>query len=189
VSAHDLVHSLLTVLFAAVAVHGVYRCLVSRGAGWRGRGDQLLHTAMALAMAVMPWSRGALSHHPAQVTFFATAAIWFPLTAVRRRHESRFTALARRLPSTAGMAAMAWMAWAAHPAAGHAHENRATPPTTALLALSLLTCALWSLIRVMPPLRDGPTLSVEPIDRHQAYLHFWDGTMALGTTVMLLMPH
>src|SRR5690349_20786825 len=107
--ATDVVHLMLTALFAAAAGHAVYRGVMSYGVGWRGRGDQLLHTAMALTMAVMPWSREALLPHPVGTVFFTTAALWFPLTAVRRRHEARLGAVAGRLPFTAGMAAMAWM--------------------------------------------------------------------------------
>jgi hypothetical protein len=209
-SPSDLVDSMLTVLFAVAAAYGLYRSVTSRGAGWRACGDQLLHTAMALTMAVMPWSPVSLVHQPAQATFFAAAAVWFPLTAVPRPDERRVTAVARRLPSTVGMAAMAWMAWAAHPVAGPQYEYLARPlnaahhidmpghsahpstvaqATTAALALCLAAYALWSLLRIMPPLHALTDLPPNPTDRHDPYTRFWDGSVALGTTLMLLMPH
>ena len=53
-NASDLVHVMLTALFAAAAVNGVRRA-ASGAAGRRGRGDQLLHAATASGMAVMPF--------------------------------------------------------------------------------------------------------------------------------------
>ncbi|MEU9292009.1 DUF5134 domain-containing protein [Streptomyces sp. NPDC048275] len=50
---------------------------------------------------------------------FAAAALWFPLSALSRRRGERLPAVARSLPSAAGMAAMAWMA---RPMAGSGHE-------------------------------------------------------------------
>lgn len=189
-SPSDLVDSMLAVLFAVAAVCGAYRSVSSRGVGWRVRGDQLLHTAMALTMAVMPWSRGPVAHHTALVTFFAAAALWFPLTAVRGPGERRVTAVAGRLPSTAGMAAMAWMTsmtWAAHPHA--AHPSTLARATTAALALYLAACALWSLLRIMPPLHTITDPPTGPARRQEPYTRFWDGSVALGTTIMLLMSH
>ncbi|WP_351228986.1 DUF5134 domain-containing protein [Streptomyces sp. NPDC002133] len=209
-SASDVVYCLLTALFTATAVHGLRRGVMSRNTGWRGRGDHLLHAAMALVMAVMPWSWGRSLHHTAQAAFFAAAVLWFPLTAVCRHQESRLAATVRRLPYTAGMAAMAWMAWTAHTAASPSHEDladtfpaahhttrlghtagpsAATEAITAVLALYLLACALWSLIRVMPPLRTPPHPAAGPHTGQEPYGHFWDGSMALGTVIMLLMPH
>ncbi|AVH55209.1 MULTISPECIES: DUF5134 domain-containing protein [Streptomyces] len=184
-SASDAVYCMLTALFTATAVHGLRRGVMSRNTGWRGRGDHLLHTAMALVMAVMPWSWGRSLHHTAQAVFFAAAALWFPLTAVCRHQESRLAATVRRLPYTVGMAAMAWMAWTAHTAGPPA----AAEATTAALALYLLTYALWSLIRVMPALRTAPYPAAGPHAGQEPYGHFWDGSMALGTVIMLLMPH
>ncbi|MGW1544468.1 DUF5134 domain-containing protein [Streptomyces sp. NPDC002309] len=206
-SASDAVYCMLTAVFTAGAVHGLWHGVMSRNIGWRGRGDHLLHTAMALAMAVMPWSWGRLLHHTAQVAFFAVAALWFPLTAACRHQESRLAATVRRLPYTAGMAAMAWTA---HTAAGPSHEDlaeafpaahhttglghtagpsAAAEAITAVLALYLLACALWSLIRVMPALRTTPHPAAGPHAGQEPYGHFWDGSMALGTVIMLLMPH
>ncbi|MEV6176751.1 hypothetical protein [Streptomyces sp. NPDC052015] len=54
----DLVHGMLTVLFALVAVHALRRGVRSPGTGRRDRVDHLLHFAMAVAMAAIPWSTG-----------------------------------------------------------------------------------------------------------------------------------
>ncbi|MGP4052021.1 DUF5134 domain-containing protein [Streptomyces sp. 2A115] len=209
-SATDVVYCVLTALFAAAAVHGLRHGVLSRSAGWRGRVDHLLHTAMALAMAVMPWSWGRALPELPQTAFFAAAALWFPLTAVSHRQESRLAATARRLPYAAGMAAMAWMTHstagrshetlagglpAAHHAAqlGHpAGESRAGDTVTAVLALYLLACALWSLTRDMPTLRTAADTVVDSVDAStvkQPYGRFRDGSMTLGTVIMLLMPH
>ncbi|MEV0220944.1 DUF5134 domain-containing protein [Streptomyces sp. NPDC050704] len=209
-SATDVVYCMLTALFAAAAVHGLRHGVLPRSAGWRARVDHLLHTAMALAMAVMPWSWGRALPELPQTALFAAAALWFPLTAVRRCRESRPAATARRLPYAAGMAAMAWMT---HPMAGSSHEtlaeglpavhhaahlghpgagSRAGDAITVVLALYLLACALWSLTRDMPTLRtaaDTVVDSVDPSTVGQPYSHFRDGSTTLGTVVMLLMPH
>ncbi|MFG3142738.1 DUF5134 domain-containing protein [Streptomyces sp. NPDC048211] len=205
-SAHEVVYCMLTALFTAAAVHGLRRGVLARGPGRRDRVDRLLHAAMALAMAAMPWSRGPALPVTAQVVFFAAAALWFPLTAVGRGQGSGPAAVARALPSAAGMAAMAWMAWTAHPAGGPAHENLAGAFPAAhhaahmghspgesgtgdvvvpVLALYLLGCAPRSLTRDMPPLRPGAAAAAP----RELYGHFWDGSMALGTAIMLVMPH
>ncbi|MFF7597698.1 hypothetical protein [Streptomyces mirabilis] len=67
-SATDVVRCMLTALFAAGAVHALWCGLLSRSSGWRSRGDHLLHTVMALAMAVMPWNGGGMLPE-AQTTF------------------------------------------------------------------------------------------------------------------------
>ncbi|MEU0965784.1 DUF5134 domain-containing protein [Streptomyces sp. NPDC005917] len=205
-SAGDVVYCMLSALFSAAAIHGLRRGVLSRDTGWRGRGDNLLHAAMASAMAAMPWGWVTWLHQPGAVAFFAPAALWFPLTADRRQQESRLAATSRRLPYAAGMAAMAWTARASHPAAGPSHENVASLPmaahhatlaghavhpsnlaqaATAVLALYLLACALRSLIRVMPALSRAPNTA----ERAGPYEHFWDGSTTLGTAIMLLMPH
>ncbi|MFB6755093.1 MULTISPECIES: DUF5134 domain-containing protein [Streptomyces] len=205
-SAIDTVYGMLSVLFAAAAVHGLRRTVLSKGSAWRERLDHLLHTAMALAMAVMPWSWGRVLPEPPQTAFFAAAALWFLLSA----RDSRPGTIARRLPHAAGMAAMAWMSHsmaasshetlagglsAAHHAAGsghHAEETTAGDAVAATLALFLLAYALWSLTRDMPALRTPRPPGMHGTGasgtRHP-YAHFWEGSMALGTAVMLLMPH
>ncbi|MER7693287.1 hypothetical protein [Streptomyces sp. NPDC097610] len=57
-SAIDVVSCMLTALFTAAAVRALRAAPVSRSLGRRSRVDHLLHTAMALAMAVMPWNCG-----------------------------------------------------------------------------------------------------------------------------------
>ncbi|CAM5698755.1 DUF5134 domain-containing protein [Streptomyces canus] len=204
-SPSDVVYCMLTAVFVAAAGHGLRRGLLSGGPPRRARVDHLLHAAMALAMAAMPWDLAQAVPAAAQVVFFAAAALWFPLTAVRRR-ESLVRAQLRRLPQAAGMAAMGWMAWTSHSMAGPSHETLADGPASGrhlahsaghsaigdvavtLLVLYLLGCALRSLTREMPALRFTA-------DRRDAgtprdpYGHFWDGSMALGTVIMLLMHH
>lgn len=180
----DLVHVLLTVLFAVVAAHALRRSLRSPGAGRRDRVDHLLHCAMALAMAAMPWSPGhALSGGTATV-LCAAAALWFPLTALHRRTPDTVAAVAARLPAAAGMAAMAWMPRAPH---GRTVPAPATV-ATALLAAYLLVCAVRSLTRPMPSLRSA-TVTAHRAAATDPYGHSRDGAMALGTAVMLLVPH
>lgn len=199
---------LLTVLFTVVAVHGLWQGPWTADSGWRGRVDHFLHVAMAVAMAVMPW--GWVRGLPVAGTtaFFVAAALWFPLIAIGRM-DDRVTVIVGRLPHTVGMAAMAWMLHAPPSDAGRGHENPAhgslpashfaasghmagsavTGQTvTALLAMLLLGCALWSLTRSMPPLRAvawtaRTGAAVEP------YRQVRDGATALGTAVMLVMPH
>ncbi|MFJ6070939.1 DUF5134 domain-containing protein [Streptomyces sp. NPDC093065] len=209
-SATDTVHGMLSVLFAAAVVHGLRQAVSSRTPGWRGRVDHLLHTAMALAMAVMPWSWGGVLPEPPQTVFFAAAALWFPLSAAGPLRDLRPGMVARRLPQAAGMAAMAWMTHSmagsshdtlagglpeAHHSAGSAHpagETTAADAVGAALALLLLAYALWSLTRDMPALRTPRLVETHgtgaPGTRHP-YARFWEGSMALGTAVMLLMPH
>lgn len=124
-NASDLVHVMLSALFAAAAVNGVRRA-ASGAAGRRGRGGQLLHAATASGMAVMPRSQGNLPRHPAAPVFFAVAAPSFPLTVIRRHQESGVAVLVRRLPATTGMAATTRMACPAH-AAGRRTPGRRTP--------------------------------------------------------------
>ncbi|WP_399894373.1 DUF5134 domain-containing protein [Streptomyces sp. BBFR51] len=211
-SATDTVYGMLTALFAGAAVHGLRQGVLSRSPGWRGRVDHLLHTAMALAMAVMPWSWGRALPESPQTVFFAAAALWFPVTATAGRSRTyRPAAVVERLPHAAGMAAMAWMT---HSMAGSSHETLADGPPAAhhaahpghlagqpesgealgaVLALFLLACALWSLTRDLPVLRPARHATADDTGvlaaAGQPYGHFWDGTTALGTALMLLMPH
>ncbi|WP_406431266.1 DUF5134 domain-containing protein [Streptomyces sp. NBC_00631] len=206
-SATEVVHYMLTALFAAAAVRSLRQGVLTRTRGCRGRVDHLLHAAMALAMAAMPWSWGGALPELPQAVFFATAALWFPLTAVRSGQERQLSATARRLPYAVGMAAMTWMSYRA---AGHSHqtmaegvptahqamhlshsmgESKADSVVTGVLALYLLTCSLHSLTRDMPTLR----ATAETADRSTGLAgvcnRFWDGATAMGTVVMLLMPH
>ncbi|MFJ4833739.1 DUF5134 domain-containing protein [Streptomyces sp. NPDC088747] len=203
---------LLTLLFTVVAVHGLWHGPRPADSGWRGRGDRLLHAAMAVAMAVMPWGWGRRLPVAAMTVFFVAAALWFPLVAIGRSGV-RVTAIVGRSPHAVGMAAMVWMLHAPHAATGRVHENPAgaSPPTaghfaasghmtgsavtgqavTASLTAFLLGCALWSLTRSMPPLRLSP---LRPVvggagAAAEPYRQVREGAMALGTAVMLVMPH
>lgn len=185
-SATDVVPGMLTVLFAASAVYALWHAAVlPRGSGWRGRGDQLLHTVMASAMAVMPWHLAGEAPARGQAVFFAAAALWFPLTAVLGRRGPGPAGLARRSPYAVGMAAMAWMP-VRHTGVTDA---RTGDVVTAVLTLCLLAHALRSLTRDMPGFRGasvgaGASAGIGgPVDR------FWHGSTAMGTAVMLLMHH
>ncbi|BDD76487.1 DUF5134 domain-containing protein [Streptomyces anthocyanicus] len=203
----DAVHGMLTLLFAAVALHMLWHAVRSPGAGRRDRVDLVLHCAMAAAMAAMPWSPGPPLSGRAATVFFAAAALWFLLTA---RTAAVFTG---RLTPAVGMAAMAWMsrppsgavpvsaaaretvAAAGVPAAHHtaAHGHAADASTTATLVTVVLTvyllgCALRSLTRPMPALRTAADHAHRAAAANP-YGHVRDGAMALGTAVMLLLPH
>ncbi|MFJ3360033.1 MULTISPECIES: DUF5134 domain-containing protein [Streptomyces] len=203
----DAVHGMLTLLFAAVALHMLWHAVRSPGAGRRDRVDLVLHCAMAAAMAAMPWSSGPPLSGRAATVFFTAAALWFLLTA---RTAAVFTG---RLTPAVGMAAMAWMsrppsgavpvsaatretvAAAGVPAAHHtaAHGHAADASTTATLVTVVLTvyllgCALRSLTRPMPALRTAADHAHRAAAANP-YGHVRDGAMALGTAVMLLLPH
>ncbi|MFG2359761.1 DUF5134 domain-containing protein [Streptomyces sp. NPDC048521] len=205
----DVVHCMLTVLFALVAVHALRHGVRSPGTGRRDRVDHLLHAAMAVAMAAMPWSLGRSLSGRTMTVLFTTAALWFPLTALRRRTADSLAALAGRLPPAAGMAAMAWMLRTSHGRAVPSHETLAggVPAThhtvalghaagasvtaavvTGLLTVYLLACGMRSLTRPMPSLRSA-TDAAHRAAATDPYGHLRDGAMALGTAVMLLMPH
>ncbi|PSM37631.1 DUF5134 domain-containing protein [Streptomyces dioscori] len=179
--------SLLTALFTVVVAHTVWHGLRSADGAWRARVGHFLHAAMALAMAVMPWGWGL----PVVVmtVFFAGATLWFPLSAIGRR-EDRATESVAVLPHMAGMAAMTWMVHAHHftVSGGVAGFQVAAPAVTAVLALVLLGCSLRSLTRSMPPLRAVAGV-VRAGPAAAPYQHVREGAMALGTAVMLLMPH
>ncbi|MEU5314119.1 DUF5134 domain-containing protein [Streptomyces sp. NPDC021562] len=205
-SATEVVHSMLTALFAAAAARALRMSVRARTGGCRDRVDHLLHAAMALAMAVMPWSWGGALPALPQSVFFAAAALWFPLTAVRSGQEGQLPATVRRLPHAVSMAAMTWMSYRA---TGHSHRAMAdgVPPAhqamevghsmggseadsivTGVLALYLLACALYSLTRGMPALRTTGTVA-DSTSLSSVCHRFWDGATAMGTLVMLLMPH
>ncbi|MEU2618406.1 DUF5134 domain-containing protein [Streptomyces sp. NPDC007157] len=206
-SAVEVVHYLLTALFAAAAVRALRQGVLTRTRFCRSRVDQLLHAAMALAMAVMPWSWGGALPELPQSVFFAAAAVWFPLTAVKSGQERQLSATARRLPYAVGMAAMTWMS---HRTAGHSHqtmaagvptahqamglghfmgESKADNIVTGVLALYLLTCSLRSLTRDMPTLHATTETADNSTSLKGVCNRFWDGATAMGTAVMLLMPH
>ncbi|MFJ3779173.1 DUF5134 domain-containing protein [Streptomyces sp. NPDC090075] len=200
----DVANGMLTALFAVAASHALLHGVRSPGTGRRDRVDHLLHFAMAAAMAAMPWNPVRPPSGPALTVLFTAAALWFPLTALHHRTADTVAAIAGRLPPAAGMAAMAWMLHTPHggdalphgtPAAHHiAAAGRAagTPVpaavVTGLLTAYLLACAIRSLTRPMPALRSA-TDTAHRAAATDPYGHLRDGAMALGTAVMLLMPH
>ncbi|MEH0580658.1 MULTISPECIES: DUF5134 domain-containing protein [Streptomyces] len=184
-SATDVVNGMLTALFAAAAVHALRQTVLTRGSGWLGRGDTLLHTVMASATAVMPWHPIGEEPPPGRTAFFfATAALWFPLTAVVSRRGRESAGLVRRSPHAIGMAAMAWMP-VRH---GGVTDAQTDDTVTGVLTLCLLAYALQSLTRDMPTLRGAPG-SVGNTDLGGPCDRFWHGSTAMGTAIMLLMHH
>ncbi|MEU1518694.1 DUF5134 domain-containing protein [Streptomyces sp. NPDC005811] len=185
-TAADVVNGMLTALFAAAAVHGLRQAVSARGSGWPGRGDGLLHTVMASAMAVMPWHRIGEGPSPGWTAFFfAAAALWFPLTALLGRRDPGRAGLVRGSSHTVGMAAMAWMPLR-H---GDLTDARTDDVVTGILTLCLLAHALRSLTRDMPTLRGAPGSVGASTDLKGPCDRFWHGSTAMGTAVMLLMHH
>ncbi|MEV7733009.1 DUF5134 domain-containing protein [Streptomyces sp. NPDC088921] len=185
-SAADVVHGMLTALFAAAAVHTLRQAVLTRGPGWRDRGDSLLHTVMASAMAVMPWHQLGEGPPPGRTAFFfAAAALWFPLTAVLSLRGPGLPGLVHRSPHAVGMAAMAWMP-VRHGGVTDAHTG---DMVTGVLTLWLLAYALRSLTRDMPALLGTPGSAGMSTDLGGPCDRFWQGSTALGTAIMLLSHH
>ncbi|MEV8089637.1 DUF5134 domain-containing protein [Streptomyces nigra] len=199
-----LVHCLLTLLFVAVLLHGLALGVRSPRTGFGDRVDRLLAAAMALSMAAMPWID--VRAGPAAVAggVFTAGAVWF-LLPVGRREAGGTTVTTHRLPHAAGMAAMAWMLRVSYGAGeAHAHPGPAVHPAgpgapgagvplggsaiTLSLAFCLLSYALWSLTRPMPPLRSGVSATRRAAAGAPSR-HVGEGAMALGTAVMLVLPH
>ncbi|GAA2083543.1 DUF5134 domain-containing protein [Streptomyces albiaxialis] len=176
---------ILTLAFAALAVHGTWRAV--RAPRWPYRVSHLLHAVMAVAMAVMAWPRGMELTAGPQTAFFAAAALWYPLAALAWPGDAgRARELRGALPHAAAMAAMAWMldamaramdgmSPASHTgggggghAGGHHHgggaDSLATMSLTApgaraaagLLAVLFLAWALWWLARGFDEARAAP---------------------------------
>jgi hypothetical protein len=184
--AADAVRGMLTALFAAAAVYTLRQAVLTRGSGWRGRGDSLLHTVMASAMAVMPWHLIDDGPPPGRTAFFfAAAALWFPLTAVLSFRGPRLPGLVHRSPHAVGMVAMAWMP-VRHGGVTDAHTG---DMVTGALTLCLLAYALRSLTRDMPALLGTPGSPSMSTDLGGPCARFWQGSTALGTAVMLLSHH
>ncbi|MEV7074264.1 DUF5134 domain-containing protein [Streptomyces sp. NPDC093990] len=200
-----LVHCLLTLLFVAVLLQGPARGVGSPGTGLGVRVDRLLAAAMAASMAAMPWID--VRPGPAAVAggVFTAGAVWFLLPAGRREARRR-AAMTHRLPHAAGMAAMAWMLRVPHSGTGpaHVHPESAThftgpdapgagvPLGSSVITLSLASCllvyALWSLTRPMPSLRSAVSAARRAAAATPSR-HVGEGAMALGTAVMLVLPH
>ncbi|MFJ9022024.1 DUF5134 domain-containing protein [Streptomyces sp. NPDC102259] len=184
-SATDVVHGMLTALFAASAVHALRQVVPPRRLGRHERGDRLLHIVMASAMAVMPWHRVSEVPPPGQTVFFATLALWFPLTSVLSHRGTRLACVVRRSPYAVGMVAMAWMP-VRHDGLTDARTGDAI---TGALTLCLLAYALGSLTRDMPGLRGAPGQMGVSTGIGGPCDHFWHGSTAMGTAIMLLMHH
>ncbi|MEU5893335.1 DUF5134 domain-containing protein [Streptomyces sp. NPDC047461] len=196
-----LVHCLLTLLFVAVLLQGMARGVGSPRTGFGARVDRLLAAAMAASMAAMPWID--VRAGPAAVAggVFTAGAVWFLLPVGRRT-----AAMTHRLPHAAGMAAMAWMLRVPHTGTGPAHAHlgsaaHATGPGAlgagdplggSVITLSLASCllayALWSLTRPMPSLRSAVSAARRAAAATPSQ-HVGEGAMALGTAVMLVLPH
>ncbi|MCQ8836045.1 DUF5134 domain-containing protein [Streptomyces malaysiensis] len=100
---------ILTVLFAAPVVYGVWRAVLL-GTEVADRLDHALHAAMGVLMAAMAWPWGM--HLPAQpqVVLFWAGALWFLAAApFRAGDRSRFGAVLAAWPRVLMMGAMAWM--------------------------------------------------------------------------------
>ncbi|MER7926046.1 MULTISPECIES: DUF5134 domain-containing protein [unclassified Streptomyces] len=199
-----LVHCMLTLLFVVVLLHGLARDVGMRGTGFRVRADRLLRASMALSMAAMPWI--ALGPGPAAAAtgVFTAGAVWF-LLPLGRRVGGGTAAVAHRLPHAAGMAAMVWMLRVPRTGPVHDHPGTAAPHLTGpdglgaaplhggaagtlSLACGLLAYALWSLTRPMPALRSAVSAARRAAAATPAW-HVGEGAMALGTAVMLVLPH
>ncbi|NDZ78983.1 DUF5134 domain-containing protein [Streptomyces sp. SID10853] len=111
---------IMTVLFCALTLYGVWRALASgsahgsahahAGHPWVARLAHLLHAVMALAMLAMVWPWGMDLLVVPQVVFFSLAAGWFLLAAVAWPGEpARGRALLSVLPHAVMTGAMAWM--------------------------------------------------------------------------------
>ncbi|MFJ6087905.1 DUF5134 domain-containing protein [Streptomyces sp. NPDC092369] len=199
-----LVHCMLTLLFVGVLLHGLAQDVGMRATGFRVRVDQLLRAAMAVSMAAMPWV--ALGAGPAAAAsgVLTAGALWF-LLPLGRRVGGGTAAVAHRLPHAAGMAAMAWMLRVPHTGSAPDHLGAAAPHLagpdglgaaplnggaagTLSLACGLLAYALWSLSRPMPALRSAVSAARRAAAATPAR-HVGEGAMALGTAVMLVLPH
>lgn len=95
----------VTVLFALSAAECTYALARSRGS-LTDAVSQLLHLAMAVAMVVMAWPRGAELPTVGPMVFFSTAAVWFLAGLLRSG-----TTPSRLVDGyhAAMMLAMAWM--------------------------------------------------------------------------------
>ncbi|MFB6813703.1 DUF5134 domain-containing protein [Streptomyces sp. NPDC056347] len=165
---------ILTLLFCALTVYGLWRALAARSHPWTARLAHGLHAVMALAMFAMAWPWGMDLPGTPQVVLFSAAAVWFVLAAltVPGVPGPRARALANALPHTVMTGAMAWMVAAMSSAmsmgaggGGQAHDmpgmDMPAPGATAtmtldgtgdrwgagVLAVALLALALWWLAK------------------------------------------
>ncbi|MES9506928.1 DUF5134 domain-containing protein [Streptomyces sp. NPDC000609] len=208
---------ILTLLFCALAVYGLWRAFAARSHPWTARLAHGLHAVMALAMFAMAWSWGMDLPGTPQVIFFSAAAAWFVLAALALPNgpEPRLRALASTLPYTVMTGAMAWMVAAMSSGmsmgamdAGQAHDmpgmDMSAPGTLAtmtlsgtgdrwtagLLALVLLALALWWLAKGFDTGRLAPCTTGGAASGGAVHAA-WDvgchGLMALGMAVMFVV--
>ncbi|MER5497726.1 DUF5134 domain-containing protein [Streptomyces sp. NPDC002561] len=135
---------ILTLLFCALAAHGLWRALTARSRPWTARLAHALHAVMALAMFAMAWTWGMDLPGTPQVVFFSVAAAWFVSAALALPEGpgSRTRALVDALPHAVMTGAMAWMVAAMSMDAtggGHAHDmpgmDMSPPGATATMTL------------------------------------------------------
>jgi hypothetical protein len=97
---------IVTALFFLTGAFCAYRCL--RPGSARDRAGDVLHVVMCAAMVAMAWPATMSVARWPQTVFFALAALWFLVTALRGAHDGHG---GRRvaLYHVVMMAAMAWM--------------------------------------------------------------------------------
>ncbi|WP_331740246.1 DUF5134 domain-containing protein (plasmid) [Streptomyces sp. NBC_01005] len=208
---------IMTLLFCALAVYGLWRAGAVRSHPWIAWLAHVLHAVMSLAMFAMSWSWGMDLPGMPQVIFFSAVAVWFVVTALVLPNgpESRVRALAGRLPHAVMTGAMAWMVAAMSSdvsmgasGAGQAHDmpgmDMSAPGALAtmtlsstgdrwsagLLALVLLALALWWLAEGFDTGRAVPRAkggAVSDGTAHAARDAGCHGLMALGMAVMLVV--
>ncbi|MFJ4737606.1 DUF5134 domain-containing protein [Streptomyces sp. NPDC093108] len=208
---------ILTLLFCALAAHGLWRAFAARSQPWTARLAHGLHAVMALAMFAMAWSWGMDLPGTPQVVFFSAAAAWFVLAALALPNgpEPRLRALASTLPHAVMTGAMAWMVAAMSSGmsmgamdAGQAHDmpgmDMSAPGalatmtlsgtidrwTAGLLALVLLALALWWLAKGFDTGRLAPRATGGAAAGgavHAARDVGCHGLMALGMAVMFVV--
>lgn len=200
----------LTVLFAAAALYGLRLLLRPCARSVKARAadtvDGLLHTAMALCMAVMVWPAGMDVPALPQTVLFSAATLWFASRAVLHRHDRPGDAA--HAVMSAGMAwmvtAMAHAMTSGHSPAGpdtggstaasgtgHGSHHAADGGTAAMsltdgvsrgltlvLAAACVAIAWWWLARAFDTARIAPR-------RPEAVQHTCHGGMGAGTAVML----
>lgn len=203
---------ILTVLFCALAAHGLWRAVTIRSHPWTARLAHGLHAVMALAMFAMAWSWGMDLPGRPQVVFFSVTAVWFVLAALALPSgpEPRARALVSTLPHAVMTGAMAWMVAAMSSGTsagatdgGHTHDmpgmDMSAPGALAtmtlsgtgdrwsagLLALVLLALALWWLAKGFDTGRLAPRTAGGAV--HAAWDVGCHGLMALGMAVMFVL--
>ncbi|MZD04821.1 DUF5134 domain-containing protein [Streptomyces sp. SID5785] len=208
---------ILTALFVAPAVYGVWSAAARGRRPAAERVGHALHAVMGCAMAAMSWPWGMDVPAGPQVAVFSAGAVWFAATALSGSGPgtTRTGGLAGALPHVVMMGAMAWMASVmggsgmSAGAGGMAHdmpgmEMAATDATSAmtlsqagdrwtagLLALVLVALGLRWLARAFDRARDpagGPgPAGASALLGGAACEPACHAAMALGMGVMLVL--